>query len=134
MFSDVFQVLKATCLQIGFVISGIQNRTNTFCVAAGLPSKLNITRQPPTVILSGVYMTPGPLISVLDNWGNIATGQSTVTLQLIIPSSNKQSNISKINLTTVTRASTAGTLNYTDIAIYVASGGYQLSFRLDNGF
>ena len=79
------QVRKASCLQLGFYVSGIKNRTSTFCVTPGIPIKLIISRQPPSIVVAGSFISPGPLISVLDEWGNQVMDQCPVTTKLIIP-------------------------------------------------
>ena len=115
------QVLKSSCLQIGFFVSGVKARTNIFCVKPGQPSKLSIQRQPPAVVISGVVVIPGPLMVIQDDWDNIATDTCVLIISII-------SNISLVSNQTGTAS---GLFNFTNLIIYAAGSGYHLSFGLE---
>ena len=101
------------------VTAGITGVSAAIIVSPGAGSSLAFVQQPANV-LSGAAITPAPSVQVLDAFGNVATGMTSVTLAI-------GSNPSGGTLSgTATVAASSGMATFAGISIDKAGSGYTL--------
>ena len=112
---------------LAFNSSGLTQATSsTIALAAGSPTRLALSVQPPGGASSGVLLSPQPVVQVQDAAGNPSpTAGVSVTAALTGTSGT-------LGGTTTIVSDAAGTATFTDLAITGPSGTYNLRFTSTN--
>jgi hypothetical protein len=72
---------KAEAMNVAFTASGLTGVTsNDVAVSPAAATHLGIVTQPPATATAGVVFSPNPVVSILDTFNNVVTGDSTTSV------------------------------------------------------
>lgn len=120
-FSTLSIDKAGTGYTLGAASSGLTSATSTgFNITAAGPSKLAFTQQPSNTT-AGVAISPAVTVQIQDQFGNLTTDTSSVTVALGV-------NPGSATLTgTLTRAASGGVATFSNLSMTKAAAGYTLT-------